>query len=202
MSSILEGVMQSLGQEGVSAIASRLGINASQAEQAMQSALPLIVGGMARNSATPEGANALHNALQDHSNAPPASQQAQQTNQGDSSLLNEGTAILGHIFGERQDAAANGVSQVSGLDKSSASSLLSMLAPIVMSYVGKELTGNGVNAGQLSSALGDQTGAMPSGKGVTSSLLSSVLDQDGDGKVELSDLASVGESIFSAFNKH
>lgn len=201
MSSILEGVMQSLGQEGVSAIASRLGINASQAEQAVQSALPLIVGSMAKNSATPEGANALHNALQDHANAPSIAQQAQQAGQGDSSLLSEGSAILGHLLGGRQDAAANGVSQVSGLDKGSAGSLLSMLAPMVMGYVGKELIGKGVGAGQLSNTLGAQTGAMQSGQGVTSSLLNSVLDSDGDGKMDLSGIASIGESIFSAFKK-
>ncbi|MDN5925358.1 MAG: DUF937 domain-containing protein, partial [Xanthomonadales bacterium] len=178
MSNILEGVMQSLGQEGVSAIASRLGINPSQATTAVASALPLIVGAMAKNSTSTEGADALHNALQNHSNAPSIAQQAQQAGQGDSSLLSEGSAILGHIFGQRQQAATNGVAQVSGLDNSGAGSLLSMLAPMVMGYVGKELAGKGMNAGQLSNTLGQQTGAMQSGGGITSSLLSSVLDRN------------------------
>lgn len=195
MSSIVEGVMQSLGQDGVSAIASRLGIPAGQATTAVQSALPLIMGAMARNSASPEGATALHQALRNHSEAPPLVQQAQRAGQGDASLLADGSAILGHIFGQRRDAATHGVSRISGLDQGNTSSLLSMLAPMVMAYVGKNLVGKGVGAGQLSSSLG----AMQS-DGASSSLIHSVLDQDGDGTVELSDLAAVGKSLFNGLN--
>lgn len=49
----------------------------------------------------------------------------------------DGSGILKHILGGKQSGAIDMISQKSGLDSSSAGSLLSMLAPLVVGALGK-----------------------------------------------------------------
>src|SRR5579883_1476988 len=66
MSGLIDQVIGHLGPEQVDAIAKQLGTDPQTAQAAIEQALPLIVGGMANKASTPEGAGALHSALQDH----------------------------------------------------------------------------------------------------------------------------------------
>lgn len=198
MSGLLDGMMQELGNEGVGAIASKLGMNSGQAEQAIQAALPMIVGAMSRNSNDPQGAASLHQALQQHANDAPVQQKLQQVTQ-QAEPDSDAAGILGHIFGSRQTAAAQGVSHASGIDSGNAINLMGMLAPLVMSYLGKQVQQNNMDAGSVSSALGQQANTMTSG-GI-GSIVNAVLDHDGDGSPDLSSILSVGSSILGAFGR-
>jgi hypothetical protein len=166
-----------LNSDTVSQISQQLGADEGTTGNAIQAALPMLLGGLANNSASEEGASALAGALdRDH----------------DGSVLDDlagflgnyssgqGAGILGHIFGGSQGAVEQGVSQASGLDMGKVGPLLMMLAPIVMGALGRSQRQSGMGAGDLAGLLGGATQQMGSGSQLMG-ILSSVLDRDHDG---------------------
>lgn len=68
MSNLTSNVFSQLDQSHIESIAAQLGIDPAQASDAVQQALPLLMGGLARNATSPQGATALYSALErDHS---------------------------------------------------------------------------------------------------------------------------------------
>lgn len=193
--SLAASLFQQLQQgQGLQQVSQQLGIEPAQASSAVGAALPLLLGAMGRNAQQPEGAAALLGALQrDH--APAAGGGFDlggllgSVLGGGGGNATNGAGILGHVFGGNSDRAAQGLSQATGLDSSKTSQLLAILAPIVMSYLAQRFA-NGGNAGQLSQALGQEAQAASSG-----GLLTSVLDQDGDGQLGIGDLLKLGGGL-------
>jgi hypothetical protein len=112
--------------------------------------------------------------------------------------LSDGAAILGHIFGARQPRVAQGVGQVGGLDGSQSSRLLAMLAPIVMAVLARMMQNRGGDAGALGGLLGGEAREVRQQDG---GLLGAVLDRDGDGDVDLSDLLQNGQLLGGLFGR-
>jgi hypothetical protein len=193
--SLAASLFQQLQQgQGLQQVSQQLGIEPAQASSAVGAALPLLLGAMGRNAQQPQGADALLGALQrDH--APAAGGGFDlggllgSVLGGGGGNATNGAGILGHVFGGNSDRAAQGLSQATGLDSSKSSQLLAILAPIVMSYLAQRFA-NGGNAGQLSQALGQEAQAANSG-----GLLTSVLDQDGDGQLGIGDLLKLGGGL-------
>ena len=184
---------QEQGTQAVEQISQNLGANSSVVNSAIQIALPAILGGLAKNAQNPQGAQNLDSALQkDHSGGLldnlmgylgggiPAPQEAtRETNGG---------GILGHIFGNNQTQVAQEVSKTTGLDMGQVAQLLITLAPIVMSYLGKQKQQQNLNADGLSNWLGGQQQQIQ--QSPQSSVINSILDRDGDGSA-MDDLASM-----------
>ena len=193
--SLAASLFQQLQQgQGLQQVSQQLGIEPAQASSAVGAALPLLLGAMGRNAQQPQGADALLGALQrDH--APAAGGGFDlggllgSVLGGGGGNATNGAGILGHVFGGNTDRATQGLSQATGLDSSKTSQLLAILAPIVMSYLAQRFA-NGGNAGQLSQALGQEAEAASSG-----GLLTSVLDQDGDGQLGIGDLLKLGGGL-------
>lgn len=191
MSDLINQVLGHLDSSSIAAIATRLGIDPAQAEAAIQQAVPLVVGGLAKNASTPAGADALHNAVSDHAGSDIGSIVGSVLGGGGS-----GGSILGHVFGSRQDQAAQNLGQASGLGQHNAGQLLAMLAPIIMSVLANTTQKQGMNAGGLGGMLAQEAQKI-GGSGV-GGLLTSVLDQDGDGKLGLGDLLKVGSEFLGS----
>ena len=66
MASILDMVQQQLGGQGINQISQQIGADPGATQSAIQTALPMLVGGLAQNASQPGGAEALHSALDDH----------------------------------------------------------------------------------------------------------------------------------------
>jgi hypothetical protein len=133
MSSVLDLLNSQLGPQGIEAISRQLGIDPETARQAVAGAVPILTGAMAQNAASPQGAAALHNALQQHDGSI-LDRAMDYIGGGDTS---GGASILGHILGGRQQNAATGLGQATGLDAGTAARLLMMLAPLVLGALGK-----------------------------------------------------------------
>jgi len=184
-------------------IAQQLGTSTDQAREAVGAALPLLLGTLGRNAAQPQGAQALFGALQrDHASgagvdlggllgsllgggAAPAQQRR----------TSDGPAILGHIFGGALGQAESGLGRATGLDSQAAGGLLQVLAPIVMSFLAQRASRGGFDASDLGSVLGQERQRVQQQGGLGGDLLGSLLDQDGDGQVGLSDLLKIGGSL-------
>ncbi|MDO5290786.1 MAG: DUF937 domain-containing protein [Pseudomonadota bacterium] len=105
--------------------------------------------------------------------------------------------ILGHIFGGAQPRAEAGLGQATGLSSSQASQLLKLLAPIVMAFLARQVSAGNMDAGGLGSLLGQERSRVQSQGGLAGGLLGAVLDQNGDGKLDMSDLLKAGGSLLS-----
>ena len=123
MFSLQDLLGQQQGAEAVDQISSQVGAEPSAVNTAIQAALPMILGQLANNAQSPQGAESLNNALeQDHANSGILDNLGGLGNL----ILNQSTptpraadagGILGHIFGNSQGAVAQDVSQKSGLSR-------------------------------------------------------------------------------------
>lgn len=220
--SLIDDLMGQLQGAQAGRIGQQLGVDAGTAGSAIAAALPMLVGALGRNAQQPDGAAALFNALQrDHGGqgaldlggmlgsmlgggAAPGGAGLGGLGGLLGSVLGGGApasrqldagGILGHIFGGAQPRAEAGLSQATGLNGGQAGKLLMMLAPIVMAALAKRVSAGGLDAGGLGSALGQERARMQQQGGLGGGLLDAVLDQDGDGKVDLGDLLKLGGGL-------
>lgn len=202
MSSVADMITQHLQGPQLQQLAGQIGADEQTTQRAVQTAVPMLLGGMARNTAQPEGQAALGRALQNHDGSLLDNLGGLLSNPGAAS----GAGILGHIFGGRRDAAAEGVAKSTGLDAGQAGKLLLMLAPIVMAALARRRQQAGgaadaAGAGAAGGGLGDllqqerDTAAQraPGGAGALGGLLG-MLDRDGDGN-PLNDLGKLGGGL-------
>jgi hypothetical protein len=170
-----------MGKELERSISQKTGIDASQASNVVSSSLPALMGAMQNNLSSTDGASGLMKALTSGSHDGGILDNLSGfLNGGD---FSDGSKILGHVLGGNQDTMVQGLSSKTGVDSSIISKILPMLAPIVMGYLGKKTKTEGVSSGSdLSGMLG---GLLDSVGG--NSMLTSALDQNGDGKLDVND---------------
>ena len=198
MFSLQDLLGQQQGNEAVEQISQNVGAEPSAVNTAIQAALPMILGSLANNATTPQGANSLNAALeQDHDGSilnnlgglgdmifggggqAPAPRQA------------DAGGILGHILGGNQGPVVNEVSNQSGLGTGQVAQILMMLAPIVMGYLGRQKQQQGVGADGLGGLLGGLLGGQQqTGYSTGAAAGGGFLDRDGDGS-SMDDIASM-----------
>ncbi len=203
MFSLQDLLGQEQGGEATNQISQMLGANPTATQTAIQMALPMILSGLARNAAQPQGAESLSNALdQDHSGGGILSSLAGYLTGANNNVQNspaandDGIGILGHIFGQKQGAAAQQVSRSSGLDIGQTAQLLITLAPIVMGYLGRQKQQQNLDAGGLSNLLNQQQQQMQSSGNPMMDVVSSFLDSNHDGS-SMDDIASLAANYLS-----
>lgn len=183
MPGLMDLVGAALGGDTQRRIGAQLGADPQATGNAIQAALPMLLAGLARNASQPGGADALHQALR---------------NDHDGSLLDDlggllggslggraanGPGILGHVLGDRQDAAQRAVAGSSGLNGTQAAQLMAMLAPIVMGVLGRAQRSQGLDAGGLASMLqGEHATAAQAQPGLMG-LATQLLDRNNDGSM-------------------
>jgi hypothetical protein len=182
----------------------QLGTDPAQTGDAVAAALPLLLGALGRNTAQPQGAEALFGALQrDHVGGPGAGMASgldigsvlgAVLGGGGGSRQTDGAAILGHILGGGQPRVAQGLGQATGLGSGQSMQLLAMLAPIVMSFLANRSRQQGLDAGGLGQLLGQERSQVRQQPG--GGVLDQLLDRDGDGDVDASDLLNLGAGLF------
>ncbi|WP_232667220.1 DUF937 domain-containing protein [Pseudonocardia sp. TRM90224] len=168
-------VEEILSQIPISQLAGQLGVDEQTAEQATRQALPALLGGIQANTEDPGGASSFAQAVQQHDGG--LVDGGVDLDQVDTA---EGQKIVGHVFGRNEDQV---VQQLGGLGpggKELIAQLLPILAPIVMAWLAKKLTGETM----APSAPAPQAPAAPAGGGigdVLGGLLGSVLSGSGSG---------------------
>lgn len=112
---------------------------------------------------------------------------------GSTSAGNAGD-LLATVFGNQGSArAAEGLGQSTGLGTQGAGNLLGMLLPIVMSFLSQRFLQGGNGTQQLDQALANERQQLNNqGAG---GALASLLDQNGDGKLDMNDLVKLGSSL-------
>lgn len=182
---ILDMIGSQLRGNTLTQMSQQLGTDETTTANAVAVALPLLLGGLTRNAATPQGAASLDAALtRDHDGSLLDSPQRALT---DPAALKAG-GILGHIFGQRQAPVEQGVAKATGLDPQRAGKLLMILAPLVMAALARARTSQagGGSAGPVLQREQSNIERQVPGLGG----LASILDRDGDGQIA-DDIASM-----------
>lgn len=235
--SMVDELLAQLQGAPIQQMAQNLGQSEAQTQQAVQAAVPMMLGALGNNAQSAGGASALFEALQrDHAGAGAGAGAGPDLGGLLGSLLGggggaqsgglggmlgsvlggalgggaaagapasapasapaalDGASILGHIFGGQQDQATANLGQATGLG-SNAGNLLKMLAPLVMSFLAQRVMSGGLNSSQLGNALGEEKAQVQQQGGLGGGLLGSLLDQNGDGKLDVSDLMKIGGSL-------
>ena len=197
MFSLQDLLGQEQGSAAVEQISQTAGLDQSATNSVIQAALPAILGGLANNTATPGGAESLNNALEQNHNGSLLDNLGGLGSMifgGDAQSAPppqaDGGGILGHIFGNSQGQVAQQVSNQTGVSTGQVAQILMMLAPIVMSYLGRQKQQQGVDAGGLGGLIGGLLGGQSAAAGGIGGFASGILDRDGDGS-SVDDIASM-----------
>ena len=169
---ILEALKDEFGDEIVGMLGKCIGEDSTKTKSALGAAFPAILGGLVSKGSSTQGASEIlemitkggfgQDTLMGLGNA---------FGGGDATkeLLAAGAELLKKIFGDKVSGIIDLIAGTAGIGKSSASSLLGLVAPAVLGFLGREVKGGGLNVGGLMGLLSGQMeylkAAAPAGLG-------------------------------------
>jgi hypothetical protein len=194
MNSLQEMLGEEQGNAAVDQIAQASGADNTAVNSVVQTALPMLIGGLANNASSTEGAQSLGNALQNHDgsildNIGGLAGSFLGGGQG-GVFQSAASGILGHVFGGNQSAVTDQVAQHTGVGSGEVGKILMMLAPLVMGYLGRQTTQQGIGSEGLGGLLGGLLGGQSQAAGGSwTNIATNMLDKDRDGSA-VDDIAS------------
>ncbi|MGV4437972.1 DUF937 domain-containing protein [Ornithobacterium rhinotracheale] len=186
-------ITSALNNQVIGQMSKSLGVDDSKVSSVISMAVPAILGQMNKNAQTPQGAESLNHALNDHSGS---------ILDNLSGLLGgaannaEGESILNHIFGGKQEQLAQNLGTQAGLSSGNVMQILSTIAPLIMGFLGKEKQQGNLNSNNISDLLGSLLSGAT--KGGNQNVFEKLLDQNGDGNIT-DDLMNMGSNLLKGF---
>ena len=202
---LLDMIMSAQGGAAAQQAGAQLGLNQQQSQSAIAALLPAISSALKQNTASPQGLAGLLQALQGGQH-----EQYLENPQmlGQPETVNDGNAILGHLFGSKDvsRAVAGHAAQKTGIGADVLKKLLPLVATMAMGSLSKQtrqpdmksaLTGLAMQhlmGGQKKSGLGAILGAVTGANGRQQrqtqqthqqglGIIGKLLDADGDGSM-------------------
>ena len=156
----------------ISKVSSIIGETPAKTQQALTTVVPSLAGIACNEASTPGGASKLYNLVTNtklpgdlHSNLAGLLSGGSATE----GLLQTGSGLVSSLLGDRAGSVANVIANAAGIQFSSASTLLNLVAPLFFSVLGRHLSTSGTGASGLSSMLAGHRdnilAAVPSGLG-------------------------------------
>lgn len=165
MSGIQDLIQSQLTPDKINQISSAIGADPATTQQAVNAAVPMMMGGMAQHAASPAGASAIESAAGQHAGMLDGIGGMLGGAGLDGVLGGLGGmlggaggsggvgGILGSILGSSHSQVQDGVTQASGLDRQKTAKLLMMLAPIVLAAIAHHKQTTNATATQIGSDL-------------------------------------------------
>lgn len=121
-----------IGDQVATQIAKATGLSPEQTKKAVAMAMPLLMGAMAKNSSTDQGAASLNTALDQHDGSI-------LDNLDISSLLgsDDGTKITNHLLGDKTQQTQDTIAKETGADSSQIANIMKIAGPLLMGAVSK-----------------------------------------------------------------
>lgn len=140
---MMEMIMQAAGGQAPQQVGQQFGLNQQQSQSAIAALLPAISSAMKQNTNNPQGLAGLLGAVQNGSHDQYLDNPAQL---GQPAAVNEGNAILGHLFGSKDvsRAVAGRAAEKSGVGADVLKKMLPMVAMMAMGSLGKQTRGAGM----------------------------------------------------------
>ena len=165
--SMFGSLLNMLDKRTVGDVAQALGQPEQSVARGLETSIAATMAGLAGKA---EDSGALRRILDTVSSIPgpvSLSQIAGSVTDPNSSLMAMGKRIVPSLFGNNEKAITSGISRESGLSSGAISTLLTMAAPVVMSFISKQMRDGGMTMSGLGSMLQRETAsirsALPSG---------------------------------------
>ncbi|WBX74620.1 DUF937 domain-containing protein [Tenacibaculum pacificus] len=182
MAGILDLLNSDLGKSIISGVAGSTGQDTNKTSSVLTMALPVLMKAMQRNSATPEGAQGLMEALNKHDGGILDNLGGLFDGGVNPDVLQDGDNILKHVLGTKQQGVEQVIGQKSGMDSNAVASILKTAAPLLMGLLGKQSRQNNIgNSNDLGGMLSGLLGGSSADK--EQNFLEQILDADGDGSI-------------------
>ena len=216
MPNLTDELRKSLDSQTIHSLSQQIGADENSTRQAVGALVPMLIGGMSKNvQNSDEGAQSLDSALErDHDGSLLDNLSSMLGGGGAGGLggmlggllgggskATNGQGILDHILGGKQEPVRNGVSRATGLGNGSTGQLMQLLAPIVMSALGRVKRQENLDSQGVRHLLERERSTLEEEAPDTQQGgLLSLLDSNRDGKVNMEDdVAKVGAALGTAF---
>lgn len=168
---ILETILSAQGGNAVNNLGTKFGLSGEQTTSAITSLLPALMSGMKSNVQQEGGLDSLLGALAggQHQRYLDTPESVYEEN-----AVQEGNGILGHLLGSKDVSrqVASRAAESTGVAPAILKQMLPVVATMLMGSLSKQTQG-----GNLAAAFGNED------KGSFLSMLTPMLDQDGDGSI-------------------
>ena len=160
--SILDTLMSTLGPQVVGPLASRLGASPDVVQRGLQTGSAAMLAGLAAKADQPGFMSQIFGLINNPANTSGAlSSLVSNIGSGTQGGLGElGGKFMSMIFGSNVSGVTDAVAKTSGLAGGTASSLMAMVAPLVLGFLGNHVRENGMSAGDLTSSLKAQAAGL------------------------------------------
>ena len=178
----MSGLEDLFAQIPTSDIAGKIGVDEAEVDKAVHLLVPVLVGGLHENAQDPEHASKIESAADSHAGLLDCGVSVGQVDQ------HEGQQAIARIFGGNDSAqVASALAGNGGGNSDLLKQLLPILAPIVLAYIGKQMTGNSeapakdeASGGALNDVLGSILGGMGGNKSLGTVLGNALGSKAGD----------------------
>ena len=194
MTDLLSQAMGAFGDDALNAMSRQAGTNKQQTQAALASALPLLINAVNKQGGSGTQMSGFVQMLDLDKDGSILDDVVGFMNAGGKA---NGDDILGSLLGQRRGQVEKYISNDSGIDMGAVSKILSMAAPVILSYLGRQ---NKQSGGGIADLIGAFTGGLKQQAPKNMSILDQLLDQDNDGNVA-DDVAELGMSFLQGFMK-
>lgn len=179
---IIASTKRYLTDDVVGQVSERLGENPANTQTAVSAALPVVLNGLVRRSSEPGGLSAVTDLMAEVTTPNRAAgevieptggfmSQLSDSLRGESGqfsqLLSMGSGLITSLFGNKAGTITDALASHSGVSQSSASSVLSLSGPLVLSVLGQKMAQDDMGVSGLADLLGSQAAgtqaALPTG---------------------------------------
>ena len=194
MPSMVESLMGLVGPQILKSLASRVGESESAVKTGLQSSAVTLLGSMASKSTDTNMIGQIFSMITGSGATGILGNLASLASSGASGSVGDmGTKLIGMLLGGQQSAATDAIAKASGIRSSSAGSLLTMAAPLVMGFLGQRAKEGNLNASSFASLLSSE---MPMLKSMLPAGLGSIVT--GLGSAMAAGAGAAGSTITSA----
>jgi OmpA-OmpF porin, OOP family len=172
MASLLEVVQETITPEIARTVSGLVGETPAAAESTLRRAAPAVLAGIVNLASTAAGAERVRSLITEGgwgADVLGTLGRRLAGGSGTGNFLSSGARLVSSLFGTGRDGITELLASGSGVRRSSASTILSLAAPIVMSVIGSQVASRGLSTAGLSTMLaGERTSllsALPAGSG-------------------------------------
>jgi hypothetical protein len=168
---IVELLKSQLSSDVIGNLSRSLGEDEAKTRAAVGAAAPAVLAGLSGLASSGAGAQKLSHAVEDLDAQGAGSLAGMLSGQG-GPLLEQGEKLLASLFGGSSAGVTSALARFTGLSPATVQKLLSMLLPLILGFVGKQLKGKGVSPQSLADFFADQkaniASALPAGLSLAS----------------------------------
>jgi outer membrane protein OmpA-like peptidoglycan-associated protein len=144
VTNLIAQITKEISSSTIGTLATALGESPANTTRTLTGALPAVVGSVVNRVSTPEQASGLLEVISSHNlHAGPMTDVAAAVTapSGLTSLITMGQPLLGSLLGGRSGALTDWLSTFAGVSRNSATSVLSLVVPLVLGQIGKRVSG-------------------------------------------------------------